>query len=106
MRGKTHQYVRRWPRISLRSIRATSTIFLLASISHAAERPAAFVDAAQVVPGLVVEMRYAGDKNFVGARVNGYERPVCLLTRQAGNALAEVQRDLALSGLGLKVFDC
>jgi len=106
MRGKTHQYVRRWPRISLRSIRATSTIFLLASISHAAERPAAFVDAAQVVPGLVVEMRYAGDKNFVGARVNGYERPVCLLTRQAAHALAEVQRDLALSGLGLKVFDC
>ncbi len=58
------------------------------------------------MPGLVVDMRYAGTHNFVGARVDGYAAPVCLLTKPAAQALALVQRDLAASGFGLKVFDC
>ena len=69
-------------------------------------RPDSFVDAAQVVPALVVDMRYASANNFVGRRIAGYEAPVCLLTRQAARALAAVQRDLAASGRGLKVYDC
>jgi D-alanyl-D-alanine dipeptidase len=69
-------------------------------------RPPSFVDAATVVPNLAVEMRYHGSNNFVGKPVDGYERPVCLLTRQAAGALASVQRSLAPRGLGLKVFDC
>jgi zinc D-Ala-D-Ala dipeptidase len=72
----------------------------------AGERSAAFVDAGEVVRGLVVEMRYAGEHNFVGARVDGYRRRLCLLTRQAAMALADVQNELAGRGLGLKVFDC
>jgi D-alanyl-D-alanine dipeptidase len=80
---------------------------VVASAAHAAERrPAAFVDASTLVPGLVVEMRYAGAHNFVAAPIDGYEAPVCLLTRQAAQALAQVQRDLAPHKLGLKVFDC
>ncbi|MCC6946744.1 MAG: M15 family metallopeptidase [Bradyrhizobiaceae bacterium] len=51
-------------------------------------------------------MRYFGGNNFVGRRIDGYEAPVCLLTREAAQALAAVQRDLALVGLGLKAFDC
>jgi D-alanyl-D-alanine dipeptidase len=72
----------------------------------ASTRPAAFVDAATLVPGLVVDMRYFGTHNFVGVQVDGYEAPVCLLTRQATAALSAVQRDLAPRNLGLKVFDC
>ena len=68
--------------------------------------PAGFIDAATVVDGLVVDMRYFGTDNFVGAKIDGYERPRCLLTVQAARALAAVQRDLAGRGLGLKVFDC
>jgi D-alanyl-D-alanine dipeptidase len=64
------------------------------------------VDAAQVVPGLAVEMRYFEGSNFVGRRIDGYEAPICLLTRETAVALAAVQRDLAASELGLKVFDC
>jgi D-alanyl-D-alanine dipeptidase len=51
-------------------------------------------------------MRYFEGSNFVGRRIDGYEAPICLLTREAAVALAAVQRDLATSGLGLKVFDC
>ena len=68
--------------------------------------PEAFVDAASIVPGLIVEMRYFGSHNFVGRPIDGYERPLCLLTREAAEALAEVARDLATMGLVLKVFDC
>jgi D-alanyl-D-alanine dipeptidase len=68
--------------------------------------PRGFVDAAAVVEGLVVDMRYYGTNNFVGARIDGYERPRCLLTARAATALAGVQQSLAARGLGLKVFDC
>src|SRR5580704_12527799 len=72
----------------------------------AQDRPAAFVDAATVVPGLVADMRYAGSHNFVGRPIDGYQAPHCLLTRPAAEALAEVARDLAPRGLVIKVFDC
>src|SRR5262249_47489420 len=68
--------------------------------------PAGFVDAATEVGGLVVDMRYFGEHNFVGTRVDGYEAPRCLLTQPAARALAAVQRNLVARGLGLKVFDC
>jgi D-alanyl-D-alanine dipeptidase len=68
--------------------------------------PAAFVDVATVVEGLVVDMRYFGSDNFVGRPIDGYEAPRCFLARSAAAALAAVQRDLAARGYGLKVFDC
>ena len=74
--------------------------------ANAEERPADFVNVADVVPGLVVEARYAGYYNFVGQPIEGYEAPVCLLTRQAAEALVQVQGSLKPFGFGLKVFDC
>lgn len=86
---------------------ALCVVFAVSACAHAAaERADGFVDAARTVPGLAVEMRYAGAHNFVGRRVDGYEAPVCLLTREAAEALAGVQAEFAASGLGLKVFDC
>lgn len=86
---------------------ALSFVIAVSACAHAAaERADGFVDAARIVPGLRVEMRYAGAHNFVGRRVDGYEAPVCLLTHEAAEALAGVQAELAASGLGLKVFDC
>ena len=79
---------------------------LLVPARAQAPLPSGFVDAADVVEGLVVDMRYFGTDNFVGDRIDGYERPRCLLTAQAARALAAVQRDLAPRGLGLKVLDC
>ncbi len=79
---------------------------LAASGAAAQTRPRNFVDASTIVPGLAIEMRYAGSNNFVGRPIAGYEAPVCLLTRQAATALAAVEADLGRFGLGLKVFDC
>ncbi len=85
-------------------------VLALAAASSVLPGPATasdpFVDAAGIVPGLAVEMRYFGTNNFIGRRIAGYEAPRCLLTPQAARALAQAQAMLAPRGLGLKVFDC
>jgi zinc D-Ala-D-Ala dipeptidase len=90
-----------------RMLRAALPLTLLSTLPLQAQpMHPGFVDAATVVDGLVVDMRYFGDDNFVGARIDGYEAARCLLTRPAAAALARVQTDLAKEGFGLKVFDC
>ncbi len=80
--------------------------FFHTSMSSSAQPlPEGFVDASQVVPNLVVDLRYYKTENFVGTRVEGYKSPRCLLTKEAAAALKEVQNELASFGLGLKVFD-
>jgi D-alanyl-D-alanine dipeptidase len=79
---------------------------VLASPAFAAELPPGFSNAAAVVPGLVVDMRYAGPENFVGTRIDGYEFPRCILSTPAAEALARVARRLERDGYGPKVFDC
>ncbi len=90
------------------TLRASAAVLLalLAQPSQAQQRPDFFVDAAVLVPGLVVEMRYLGSHNFIGSRIDGYDKPICYLTRQAATALADVAHDLKSRGLVLKVFDC
>jgi D-alanyl-D-alanine dipeptidase len=88
---------------------AVFAVLALACAPNAAAaeaRPEAFVDAETIAPGLVREMRYATAHNFVGVPIDGYERPICYLTRPAATALAAVSRDLAPRGLALKVYDC
>jgi zinc D-Ala-D-Ala dipeptidase len=67
--------------------------------------PKGFVYVDQVVPGIVIELRYYTDHNFVGARVDGYLKPRCILTREAAAALLKVQEELRYFGFGLKIFD-
>ena len=93
------------PAIGIRYSLIATMLAILGAQAAAQARPASFVDAATLVPGLAVDMRYAGAHNFVGRPIDGYEAPHCLLTREAAAALAEVARDLA-PRLVVKVFDC
>ncbi len=54
---------------------------------------------------LVIEPRYAGDHNFTGAPLPGYEADRIWLRREAAEALVRVQGRLAAAGYSLKVFD-
>ncbi len=90
----------------IHAVRIAVLGLVLTSSAVAQERPAGFVNAASVAPGLLVEARYAGPHNFVGVPIDGYEKPLCYLTRQAAAALAQVVADLEPRGLTLKVFDC
>ncbi len=71
-----------------------------------AVRPDAFVEIREVIPDIVVDIRYYTEHNFVGRRVDGYEAPLCYLTREAARALAGVESELRQFGFGLKVYDC
>lgn len=64
-----------------------------------------FVNIADVVPDVILEIRYYGTYNFVGARIDGYEAPVALLTKEAAAALKKASDNLLAKGYRLKVFD-
>ena len=64
-----------------------------------------FVILADFVPGIIQEIRYYSTYNFVGDRIDGYEEPCALLTRDAARALKGVAAEMAVHGLRLKVFD-
>jgi D-alanyl-D-alanine dipeptidase len=68
--------------------------------------PKDFVALTTVDPTIVQEMRYFTPHNFVGERIDGYEQPVCILTRPAAEALHKVQQKLLHQGYTLKVYDC
>ena len=68
--------------------------------------PESFVNVKGVTPSIQLDIRYYGSHNFVGERIDGYNAPKCLLTREAAAALAKVQKELEASSLSLKVYDC
>ncbi|MCP3759841.1 M15 family metallopeptidase [Streptomyces sp. TBY4] len=65
-----------------------------------------FVVVAEVDGSLGQDMRYATERNFTGAVVEGYEEPVCLLARDAAEALRRAQREVLRRGYSLLVYDC
>lgn len=80
---------------------------LLADDCHGeSTMPDRFVDVKEVIPSILLDIRYYGPHNFVGERIDGYNAPKCLLTREAATALAKVQRELEAFSLSLKVYDC
>ncbi|MDR9458167.1 MAG: M15 family metallopeptidase [Salegentibacter sp.] len=67
--------------------------------------PEGFIYLHQMIPGIELDIRYAGDHNFLGNPVNGYNRPVAILSKPAADALIKVQHGLMQQGYCLKVFD-
>ncbi|MEP7109727.1 MAG: M15 family metallopeptidase [Ferruginibacter sp.] len=62
------------------------------------------VDLKQLVPGLVVDLRYAGNNNFMKTRLYPSLKTT-FLRKPAAIALAAIQEDLKRKGLGLEIFD-
>lgn len=65
-----------------------------------------FVLLTDVVPDVLLEIRYFSTFNFVGKRVDGYEEPVALITKEAAEALRTVNEKMISKGYRLKIFDC
>jgi len=68
-------------------------------------KPEIFVDVQEVIPNVLIDMRYYGSNNFIGERIDGYLAPRPLLTRPAVQALAKIQQELNRYSLGIKIFD-
>ena len=67
--------------------------------------PSGFVVLSDMVPGILQEIRYYSTYNFIGDRIDGYEEPCALLTREAARALKSVSGEVNALGYRLKVFD-
>ncbi len=64
-----------------------------------------FVSLAEAVPDAILEIRYYSTYNFVGERVDGYERPCALITKEAAAALKAASDDCVACGYRLKIYD-
>ncbi len=64
-----------------------------------------FVEAKQLIPDLIEEIRYNTNHNFVGSRINGYEDNVALMTLEAAKALKDVAEELRPKGYRIKIYD-
>ena len=64
-----------------------------------------FVLLSEAVPDAILEIRYYGTYNFVGDRIDGYEEPVALLTKEAAATLKEVSDELKTMGYRIKIYD-
>ena len=69
------------------------------------EEASQFVVLTDVVPDVILEIRYYSTYNFIGRRIPGYEEPIAMLTRQAADSLKKVSDDLIKQGYRLKIFD-
>lgn len=75
------------------------------SINDITMDPSDFVVLGEFIPGIVQEIRYYSTYNFVGDRIDGYEEPCALLTKEAARALKAVANEVNVQGYRLKVFD-
>ena len=64
-----------------------------------------FVLLTDVVPDAILEIRYYSTYNFVGDRIDGYQQPTALLTKEAAQALKAVSDDVIKKGYRLKIYD-
>ena len=68
--------------------------------------PSGFVLLADYVPSVIQEIRYYSTYNFIGERIDGYEQPCAVITKEAARALKTVSNELNVRGYRMKVYDC
>lgn len=73
--------------------------------SKAAMDPSGFVLLSDQIPQIVQEIRYFSTYNFIGDRIDGYEEPCAILTKEAARALKSVSNEMLVMGYRLKIFD-
>jgi D-alanyl-D-alanine dipeptidase len=67
--------------------------------------PDGFVYLTDIVPDVVLEIRYFSSFNFIGTRVDYYQAPTAIISEQAAAALKQVSDYLRPQGYILKIFD-
>lgn len=65
-----------------------------------------FVIVSSLIPDVILDIRYYSSFNFVGKRIDGYEEPIAILTKQAADGLKKANSKAKKLGYKLKIFDC
>lgn len=68
--------------------------------------PADFVSVSEIDSSILLDIRYDTPHNFIGDRIDGYQAPLCILTRPAAEALRRAQSTFLEQGYSLKIYDC
>jgi len=79
---------------------------LASAVAEAQKLPSGFVYLRDIDPTILQDIRYAGSNNFVGRPLRGYDAAECVVKREVGVLLRQIQADLAPQGLSLKMLDC
>lgn len=64
-----------------------------------------FVLLSDYVPGIIQEIRYFSTYNFIGDRIDGYEYPCAIATKETARALKAISNEMNVKGYRLKIFD-
>ena len=64
-----------------------------------------FVLLSDYVPEIIQEIRYFSSYNFVGERIDGYEEPCAIMTKEAARLIKAIAAKAVVYGYRLKVFD-
>ena len=88
-------------------MRAVAALFaaLLAGCASLHTPQDGFVTLAEAVPDAILEIRYYSTYNFVGERIDGYEQPCALLSKEAAKVLKAASDDCVKRGYRLKIYD-
>ena len=91
---------------TIQLIVAASLLCFQLPLAVQAGPPDGFVYLSDIDPSIIQDIRYYGGHNFVGRRIDGYNAPECILSREAALALSKVQAALSEDKLSLIVWDC
>lgn len=80
------------------------TVHLCNALSEIAKANG-FVYLHEIDPSIIVSLRYATNENFVGKPVDGYKKPVLIVTKQTAHALKKVQTEVKKDGYCLVIYD-
>lgn len=81
-------------------------LFIITNLSFSQNKvPEGFVEIKEVVPDIILDLRYTGNHNFLGVPVDGYTAKKCYMTKEAAEALSKVQEELRNFSLSLKIYD-
>ena len=64
-----------------------------------------FVAVADIIPDVILDIRYYSENNFIGDRIDGYEEPAALLTKKAAYALKNAGDEVNKRGFSFRIFD-
>ncbi|WP_196891578.1 M15 family metallopeptidase [Aureivirga marina] len=81
------------------------SILFLVSFQKKDTLPNGFSYVDNKLPTIITEIRYHSKDNFVGKKIDGYEKSICILTNEAIAALDKIQKELITKNLGLKIYD-
>lgn len=79
--------------------------FFLIVFQSFGQLPKDFVYVQEEIPSIKIELRYFSDHNFVGTKIDGYNKNVVILSKLATKALKNAQEELLKDSLSIKIYD-